>query len=282
MSPTSLATSQDKLSAQIILHALSGHGAPKTLRVTGLIANHQVQIFIDGKSTHNFQQEELVSSLNLCPQNTSTLQVMVGNGEELHCHQVCPGVSVHIQKHDFRVDFHVLPIRGADVVLGMQWLKSLGPVLTDYTTLTMKFIYDGKLIELIGDRDMTLDQISPSQLHCLVDTGNTSSYFHIQMDPHTTTSLPLFHPIPTIQTLLTKCPSLFQPLTTLPPSRPTDHTINLLPNTTPVNVQPYRYPYSQKQEIENQVASMLHHGHIQHSSSPFSSPVLLEKKRDGT
>ena len=117
----------------------------------------------------------------------------------------------------------------------------------------MKFIYDGKLIELMGDRDMTLDQISPSQLHCLVDTGNTSTYFHIQMDPHTTTSLPLVHPIPTIQTLLTKYPSLFQPLTTLPPSRPTDHTINLLPNTTPVNIQPYRYPYSQKQEIENQL-----------------------------
>ena len=123
LSPTSLATSQDKLPAQIILHALSGHGAPETLRVTGLIANHQVQILIDGRSTHNFQQQELVSSLNLCPHNTSTLRVMVGNGEELHCHQVFPGVLVHIQKHDLKVDFHVLPIRGAGVVLGMQWLK---------------------------------------------------------------------------------------------------------------------------------------------------------------
>ena len=122
----------------------------------------------------------------------------MGNGEELQCNQVCMDVSVQIQKHDFKVDFHVLPIRGANIVLGVQWLKSLGPVLTDYTTLTMKFIYDGKLIELTGDRDTSIDQISPSQLRHLVDTGNTSTYFHIQMEPHTTTSLPLVYPIPTI------------------------------------------------------------------------------------
>ena len=64
--------------------------------------------------------------------------------------------------------------------------------------------------------------------------------------------------------------------------RPTDHAINLLPNSASVNTSPYRYPYSQKQEIENQVAAMLSQGHIQPSSSPFSSPVLLVKKRDGT
>jgi len=143
---------------------------------------------------------------------------MVGNGEELQCNQVCMDVSVYIQKHNFMVDFHVLPIRGADVVLGVQWLKSLGPVLTDYTSLTMKFIYGGKLIELTGDRDMTIDQISPSQLRHLMDTSNTSIYFHIQMEPHTTTSLPLAHPIPTFQNLLAKYSSLFQPLMTLPPS----------------------------------------------------------------
>lgn len=128
---------------QISLHALSGQGAPETLRLTGLIQDHRVQILIDGESTHNFLQQELVSSLQLSPRDTSTLRVTVGNGEELQCNQVCTNISVKIQKHDFQVDFHVLPIQGADVVLGVQWLKSLGPVLTDYTALTMKFIYNG-------------------------------------------------------------------------------------------------------------------------------------------
>ena len=80
----------------------------------------------------------------------------MGNGEELQCNQVCNEVAVHIQSHVFLVDFHVLPICGADVVLGVQWLKSLGPILTDYATLTMKFISNDKLIELKGDRDTRL------------------------------------------------------------------------------------------------------------------------------
>ena len=198
-------SSLDELSpAQISLYALSGHGAPETLRVFGLIGDRRVLILIDGGSNHNFLQQALISTLGLSPQNTSPLKVTVGNGEELQCHQICPEVPVNIQDHAFTVDIHVLPICGADVVLGVQWLKSLGPVLTDYTTLTMKFIYAGKLIELAGERDQNIEQISHSQLRHLVHTGNTSSYFHIQLEPHTTTSLHLTSQIPEINNLLTK------------------------------------------------------------------------------
>jgi len=44
----------------------------------------------------------------------------------------------------------LLPLNGVEVILGVQWLTTLGLVLTDYEQLTIKFIREGKLVELKG------------------------------------------------------------------------------------------------------------------------------------
>ena len=47
-------------------------------------------------------------------------------------------------------------------------------------------------------------------------------------------------------------------------------------------MRPYRYAHFQKTEIEKQVNKMLTMCVIRSSTCPFSSPILLVKKKDGT
>jgi hypothetical protein len=82
--------------------------------------------------------------------------------------------------------------------------------------------------------------------------------------------------------LIDEYSELFAEPSSLPLRRDADHQIPLLPGSHLVNVRPNRYSPAQKSEIEKQVKEMLQNGIIRTSSSPFASPVLLIKKKDGT
>lgn len=81
----------------------------------------------------------------------AALKVMIGNGNVLDCDHLCANVCLSIQGQIFHVDHHVLPISGADIVLGVQWLKELGPIITDYSQLTMRFTRESQPIEFRAD-----------------------------------------------------------------------------------------------------------------------------------
>jgi hypothetical protein len=87
---------------------------------------------------------------------------------------------------------------------------------------------------------------------------------------------------PAVATLLDTYSQLFTVPDSLPPIWQCDHSIPLVAGARPVCVRPYRYPPALKDEIEAQVGDMLKKGIIQPSSSSFSSPVLLVRKKDGS
>ncbi|KAA0037988.1 Ty3/gypsy retrotransposon protein [Cucumis melo var. makuwa] len=68
----------------------------------------------------------------------------------------------------------------------------------------------------------------------------------------------------------------------LPPNREIKHHIHLKDGTDPINVRSYIYGYHQKEEMEKLVEEMLISGVIRPRKIPFSSPVLLVKKKDGS
>jgi hypothetical protein len=94
--------------------------------------------------------------------------------------------------------------------------------------------------------------------------------------PATQTTLPT-----AIQSILHTFAPVFTEPAGLPPSRGLDHQINLK-HSQPISVRPYRYPYFQKAKIEKIIHDLLHSGVIRPSQSPFSAPVLLVRKSDGS
>ena len=87
---------------------------------------------------------------------------------------------------------------------------------------------------------------------------------------------------PDLQKVLDNHSKVFKTPKGLPPIRDHDHAIHLIPRSVPPNIKSYRYPCSQKIEIERMVAEMLEAGIIQPSQSSFSTPVVLVHKKDGS
>ncbi len=52
-------------------------------------------------------------------------------------------------------------------------------------------------------------------------------------------------------------------------------------NNTPIKQHPRRIPYAHREESEHQINEMLDKGIIRESTSPWSSPIILVKKKDG-
>ena len=61
-----------------------------------------------------------------------------------------------------------------------------------------------------------------------------------------------------------------------------EHRILLKPNTKPVYIPAYRLPHSQREIVDEQIKEMLHQGVIEHSHSPWNSPLFLVPKKDGS
>jgi hypothetical protein len=53
----------------------------------------------------------------------------VANGEEMLSEGKCIDVCLKLQDNTFYSELFVLTLGGCDVVLGVQWLRTLGPIV---------------------------------------------------------------------------------------------------------------------------------------------------------
>ncbi|XP_068644719.1 uncharacterized protein [Aristolochia californica] len=215
----------------IFIHAMTGIHNTNTMQVHVGIQKFKLLALVDSGSTHNFLSQTTATQLGLAIQKNSGLSVSVANGEKLTSVGLCTTVQFVIEGHHFAADFLVLPLDVFDLVLGIKWLQQLGPILWDFTSLTMSFTSAQNPITLHGTHAPSLFALWQLQV-----ADSACNHLH---------------------SLIAEFGDLFLEPQSLPPISNCDHRIHLKTGTKPIVVRPYRYPHLQKDEIERQCQQML-------------------------
>lgn len=273
----------EEMISEVSLNSVIGISNPKTMKIKGQIDDQEVIVMVDPGAIHNFVSLNVVKKLAIPVDDSGEFWVSLGNGETIKGRGVCREINLRLDdKLMVCDDFLPLELGTVDVILGIQWLETLGPVTTNWKSQIMQFEVGNKMVRLVGDPSLIRSQISlKAMIRCLRKDGQG---FWLECNQLGTTELGKIAQkiprdlLPTIQ----KYKGVFDEPRGLPPSRGHEHSITLKNGSDLVGVRPYRYPQSQKDEIEKLIKAMLAAGIIQPSKSPFSSPVLLVKKKDGS
>ncbi|XP_026438898.1 uncharacterized protein LOC113337438 [Papaver somniferum] len=235
--------------AKITLHSLLGTPFPRTVCIYGFTKGQALTVLIDSGSTHNFLHPKVAKQCgySICSTDAD-LRVTIGDGGQISTQGSCFNIPIQLQGYSFTSDSHLLPISGCDAVLGVQLLRTLGKISWDFTALTMKFNIQDANILLVGNDASTVMMMDSSPMQHLLNKEHFGILFQLSEFNASTRDL----------------------------------TAELPPDSSPVNIRPYRYPHFQKAEIEKIVTELKEAGLIRTSSSPFSSPILMVRKKDGT
>ncbi|KAJ0025076.1 hypothetical protein Pint_06874 [Pistacia integerrima] len=134
----------------ISLHAIMGAPASKTMRLKGRIHCQTIMVLIDIGSTHSFVDPSIAKKAKL-PIIDSQLYVQIANGDNLPCHGCCKAIPIQLLGFQTKATLHLLTL-GGYLVLGVDWLRQLGPILWNFIDLTMQFPFNGSTIRLQGIR----------------------------------------------------------------------------------------------------------------------------------
>ncbi|CAA0825189.1 Unknown protein, partial [Striga hermonthica] len=123
----------------------------RSARVQGQRAGRRVRLGVGAEDARTKAAESpgrIARRLKLEPTKVKRFGVKVANGHELKGNQLFKKVQITAQDQELEIDLYALSLKAIDIVLGVQWLETLGPITIDYRRGKIEFGRPGRRIKL--------------------------------------------------------------------------------------------------------------------------------------
>nr|AAT39297.2 Gag-pol protein, putative [Solanum demissum] len=198
-------------------------------------------------------------------------------GESILAERVYRDCPDSINHKSTMADLVELDMVDFDVILGMNWLHACYASL-DCRTRVVKFQFPNEpVFEWSSSSAVPKGRfISYLKARKLVSKG---CIYHLVRVHDSSVEIPHFQSVPIVR----EFPKVFpDDLPGIPPEREIDFGIDLIPDTHPISIPPYRMAPSELKELKEQLKDLLDKGFIRPSVSPWGAPVLFVRKKDGS
>ena len=113
----------------VSLYAIAGIRTENAMLLPVHVHGHRLVALLDSGSTHNFINADLMRRLRLSTAPHPSMRVLVANGDRVPCEAVARDVALTIGGEEFTICCFGINIGGFDLILGVEYLHTLGPIL---------------------------------------------------------------------------------------------------------------------------------------------------------
>ena len=248
------------------------------------IGNKVAIALVDSGSDVSFINDKFAIKTGLTISSASEITVTAANGKTMKSITACKACSYSIQGHTFQSDFRLLGVQGFDIILGADWIYTHSPVGLDLKRRELSITKEGTHLLTFSDQlAYPGKHIIGTRKLCKLLKKKAVGAMVVLQNHGSPKDCPLPQSIPReVASLLSEFVDVFQEPQELPPHRSVDHSISLVDDSKPIHQRPYRLAHHQKNAMEELIQHLLQAQMIRPSVSPYSSPVILVKKKDAT
>ena len=184
---------------------------------------------------------------------------------------------------EFKIRPYIVDWIGYDIILGKKWLTEVNPIINwkeNRVGIKMDNQIQALDAESAENGDSHLQFILSGKQFSRLARKKHSQLFHVLLRPFEKSKRKAKNNHD-INDLLREYEEVFKKPNGIPPKRDIEMKIQLEKDTKPVMGPLYKLSVTELAEMKSQINKALENGYIRPSISPWGSPVLFTKKKDG-